>query len=98
MRSWYESWLEHHDPADPFWAPARLGAALDRANVPVLLVTGWQDLFLEQTLEQYRHLRSRGVDVALTVGKWTHMQVTSSGAGRVARVAGLARQEPGGHA
>jgi putative CocE/NonD family hydrolase len=82
---WYESWLEHHDPDDPFWQPSRLGAALDRVNVPVLLVSGWQDLFLEQTLEQYRHLLSRGVDVALTVGRWTHTQVTSTGAGRVAR-------------
>ncbi len=82
---WYESWLEHHDPGDPFWEPSRLGAALDRASVPVLLISGWQDLFLEQTLAQYRHLRGRGVDVALTVGKWTHMQVTSAGAGHVTR-------------
>jgi putative CocE/NonD family hydrolase len=82
---WYESWLEHHDPGDPFWEPSRLGAALDRASVPVLLISGWQDLFLEQTLAQYRHLRGRGVDVALTVGKWTHMQVTSTGAGHVTR-------------
>ena len=82
---WYEAWLEHHDLDDPFWAPYRLGAALDRVSIPVLLISGWQDLFLEQTLEQYRHLRDRGVDVALTVGKWTHAQVTSTGAERVTR-------------
>ena len=82
---WYESWLEHHDPDDPFWEPSQLGAALDRVSVPVLLISGWQDLFLEQTLAQYRHLRGRGVDVALTVGKWTHTQITSTGAGHVTR-------------
>jgi putative CocE/NonD family hydrolase len=49
---WYESWLEHHDPDDPFWEPSRLAAALDRVSVPVLLISGWQDLFLEQTLAQ----------------------------------------------
>jgi uncharacterized protein len=82
---WYESWLEHHDPSDPFWEPSRLGAALDRVSVPVLLISGWQDLFLRQTLEQYEHLRRRGVDVALTVGPWTHAQLTTAGARRTAR-------------
>ena len=82
---WYEAWLEHHDLDDPFWEPYRLGAALDRVSIPVLLIGGWQDLFLEQTLAQYRHLRDRAVDVALTVGKWKHAQVTSTGAGRVTR-------------
>jgi len=82
---WYESWLRHHDPGDPFWEPYRLAAALDKVSVPVLLIGGWQDLFLEQTLEQYRHLRGRGVDVALTVGPWTHPQLATTGAGRAAR-------------
>lgn len=82
---WYEPWLEHPDRDDPFWRPFRFDAALDRAEVPVLLISGWQDIFLEQTLEQYRRLRARGVDVALTVGPWTHAQMMGSGAGPVAR-------------
>jgi putative CocE/NonD family hydrolase len=56
-----------------------LHAALDKVQVPVLLLTGWQDLFLEQTMYQYQHLRARGVDVGLTVGPWTHAQMTFSG-------------------
>jgi uncharacterized protein len=71
---WLESWVEHSDPGDPFWEPMRLDAALDRVRVPVLLIGGWQDIFLEQTLHQYRRLRDRGVDVALTIGPWTHTQ------------------------
>jgi len=82
---WYEPWLEHPDRDDPFWHPFRFDAALDRVEVPVLLISGWQDIFLEQTLEQYRRLRRRGADVALTVGPWTHTQMMSSGAGPVAR-------------
>jgi putative CocE/NonD family hydrolase len=82
---WYESWIEHPDPNDPFWKPYRFGAALDRAQVPVLLFSGWQDLFLEQTLEQYRRLRDRGVDVALTVGPWTHTHMLTKGLGAVSR-------------
>jgi putative CocE/NonD family hydrolase len=82
---WYESWLEHPDRDDPFWDPFRLDAALDRVRVPVLLLTGWQDLFLLQTLEQYRRLRDRGVDVALTVGPWTHTQLITRGLGAICR-------------
>jgi putative CocE/NonD family hydrolase len=76
----YRDWVSRRDPADPIWAPMRLRAALDRVQVPVLLHTGWQDLFLQQTLEQYAHLTARGVDVALTAGPWTHIEAVSKGA------------------
>ncbi len=78
---WFESWVEHLDSDDPFWEHRRYGAALDRVQVPVLLVGGWQDIFLQQTLQQYTHLRRRGVDVALTVGPWTHPELLSKGLG-----------------
>jgi putative CocE/NonD family hydrolase len=51
----------------------QLNDALDRVRVPVLLQTGWQDLFLPQTLAQYGRLNRAGVDVHLTVGPWTHI-------------------------
>jgi uncharacterized protein len=82
---WYESWLEHPDVSADFWRPTQLTAALDRAQAPVLLLTGWQDTFITQTFEQFRRLRTRGVDAALTVGRWTHMQIGLNGAGLVAR-------------
>jgi putative CocE/NonD family hydrolase len=37
------------------------------------LVGGWQDLFLGQTVQQYETLRARGIEVALTLGPWTHV-------------------------
>jgi putative CocE/NonD family hydrolase len=77
---WWESWVEHPDRADPFWTPLKLTEALDRVNVPVLLFGGWQDLFLDQTIAQFQHLRGRGVPTALTVGSWTHTQVMTKGA------------------
>jgi putative CocE/NonD family hydrolase len=77
---WYESWLEHSDPNADYWRPANVTAALDKVQIPVLIISGWQDVFLEQSLQQYRRLRDRGVDVALTIGPWTHMQVSGSGA------------------
>jgi putative CocE/NonD family hydrolase len=71
--------VEHVEGDDPFWDRLRFPAALDRVQVPVLLLSGWQDIFLRQTLQQYRHLRDRGVDVALTVGPWTHTQMLTKG-------------------
>jgi putative CocE/NonD family hydrolase len=82
---WWESWVEHSDTADPFWEPMQLDAALDRADVPILLFGGWQDLFLEQTLAQYRRLRDRNVPTALTVGPWTHTQIMTKAAPTVLR-------------
>ncbi|GAA4533436.1 CocE/NonD family hydrolase [Mycobacterium paraffinicum] len=76
---WFESWVEHTDPNDPFWDALRCGDALDRVDVPVLLIGGWQDIFVRQTLQQYAHLRGRGVDVALTMGPWTHTQLLTTG-------------------
>jgi uncharacterized protein len=76
---WFESWVEHSDHNHPFWNALRFGEALDRAQVPVLLLGGWQDVFVRQTLQQYAQLRRRGVDVALTMGPWTHTQLLSKG-------------------
>lgn len=83
--TWYESWLEHPEADDPFWNDLRVGAALDRVEAPVLLIGGWQDLFLDQTIHQYRHLRDRGVTTALTVGAWTHTQIMTKAAPTVLR-------------
>lgn len=80
---WYESWVEHPERDDPFWDSLRHPAALQRSRVPVLLLGGWQDLFLDQTLAQYRALRGRGVEVAMTIGPWTHTQMVTTGLGRV---------------
>ena len=50
---WWEDWLDHPEADDPFWSSMNIGDALDRTEIPVLLIGGWQDVFLEQTLAQY---------------------------------------------
>lgn len=74
---WFETWLEHPQLTDPFWAPLQCAAALERISVPTLLIGGWQDLFLEQTLEQYGVLAARGVPTRLLVGPWTHLDTAT---------------------
>ncbi|WP_409426507.1 CocE/NonD family hydrolase [Mycobacterium sp. SMC-11] len=76
---WYESWVEHPDRDDPFWDRMRYPVALEQTQVPVLLLSGWQDLFLDQALTQFRTLRDRGAEVALTVGPWTHTEMLTKG-------------------
>jgi hypothetical protein len=78
-----ERWLEHPQLSDPFWAPLQCGAALERITVPVLVVGGWHDLFIEQTLEQYRALSARGVPARLLVGPWSHLDITNQGAAAI---------------
>ncbi|MDT4998047.1 MAG: uncharacterized protein QOK12_152 [Mycobacterium sp.] len=82
---WWESWVTQPDGGDSFWDAVRLTDALDRVDIPVLLFSGWQDLFVEQTLEQFRHLRGRNVTTALTVGPWTHTELMTKGAPTVLR-------------
>ena len=82
---WWEQWVEHPDVEDPFWDRYRFYGGLDRARVPVLLIGGWQDLFLEQTIDQYHRLHNRNADVALTIGPWTHMHMTTKAAPAVLR-------------
>ncbi|WP_293333027.1 CocE/NonD family hydrolase [Mycobacterium sp.] len=82
---WFESWVENVDDDAAFWDRLRFPAALDRVQVPVLLLGGWQDIFVGQTLRQYQHLHDRGVNVALTVGPWTHTQMLTKGLSTVAQ-------------
>jgi uncharacterized protein len=86
--TWWEKWLKPPEAEDPFWGSLRVPDALDRVEVPVLLLSGWQDLFLPQTLQQYRQLRDRGVEVALTMGPWTHTQLLLAGLSTIARETG----------
>ena len=76
----YRDWLTAPDADDPLWRPMRLGRALERVDIPVLLLGGWHDPFVAQMIEEYERLRQRGVDVALTIGPWTHVEAATRGA------------------
>jgi putative CocE/NonD family hydrolase len=77
---WYVEWVTRPEADDPYWAPMQHGIALEKVEVPVLLIGGWQDIFLEQTLQQYARLHARGVDVAMTIGPWSHLGAGAGGA------------------
>ncbi|HEV7189169.1 MAG TPA: CocE/NonD family hydrolase [Blastococcus sp.] len=72
---WFDEWLDHPDLSDSYWDRYRATPAVHSSTVPTLLIGGWQDWFVEQTLYQYAALRDRGVDVGLTVGPWAHLGI-----------------------
>lgn len=82
---WLREWLTTPERDDAVWDRLQLGDALERVNVPVRLTACWQDLFLDQTLLQYESLRTRGVDVSLTVGPGTHQELGQKGMGGLLR-------------
>lgn len=70
---WYREWIAHPDADDPYWDFAQVSPALDRITAPTLLIGGFHDFFADQSIAQYQHLRERGLDLALTMGPWTHL-------------------------
>lgn len=75
----FDHWLAGRDPASPYWSSQDLTAATASLAVPVSLVTGWDDVQLDQTLEQYRRRAEAGGDVRLIVGPWNHTSIFDKG-------------------
>lgn len=70
---WLRDAISHPDSNDERWKALHQDGALERANIPILLMSGWYDVLLPQVMEQYTRLAERGCNVALTVGPWTHL-------------------------
>jgi hypothetical protein len=68
---WWQQWLVHHDPDDEYWQRLDHSAVVPRVRAPVVMVTGWQDLFLPWQLADWAALPD-AVDKRLVVGPWTH--------------------------
>lgn len=67
----YQDWLIHEQPGDPWWDPVDFGRDLSRVPAATL-VGGWYDLFLPGQIADFVALRAAGRDARLTVGPWTH--------------------------
>jgi uncharacterized protein len=69
---YFEDWLTHPDADDPYWTSLDARAGAPAPAVPVSLLTGWQDICLDQTLAEYQRLRAAGRTPRLVIGPWTH--------------------------
>jgi putative CocE/NonD family hydrolase len=77
----WEDWATHPEADDPYWVRGDLRPVLDTLSCPVLVQGGWYDLFLEDSLLQYRRLAERGVPVELLLGPWSHAQMLTKALG-----------------
>jgi putative CocE/NonD family hydrolase len=71
----YQDWLEHNLPGDPWWQPVDFSATVGAITAPVNLIGGWYDIFLPQILADYGRLRQAGKRPYLTIGPWAHTSV-----------------------
>jgi putative CocE/NonD family hydrolase len=68
----YQEWLRHNAPGDPWWDEMDHRGAVSRVTVPVHLISGYYDVLFQTTLDCYQRLRQAGKTPYLTVGPWTH--------------------------
>lgn len=70
--SFYQDWLNHPSPDDPYWAASDLSAGVANVTAATHLISGWYDFVLRELLEDYGRMRAAGKAPHLTVGPWTH--------------------------
>lgn len=78
---WLHEWLANEDiEGDPrgVWKNKKQGKGLERKGIPVLLLGGWQDVFIKDSCYQYERLKANGCTVGLTVGPYIHGEVGST--------------------
>jgi putative CocE/NonD family hydrolase len=68
----YQDWLTHNPPGDPWWDDMDYRAAVAGVNAPVHLIGGYYDVLFPHTLDCYARLRQAGRNPYLTIGPWTH--------------------------
>ena len=68
----YQDWLAHNAPADPWWDEMDHRGAVSRVSAPVHLISGYYDVLFPTTLDCYQRLCQAGQTPYLTVGPWTH--------------------------
>ncbi|WP_441247978.1 CocE/NonD family hydrolase [Kitasatospora sp. McL0602] len=74
-----EEAIAHPDADDAHWQGSDAGISAERLAVPTCLITGWSDVNLDQTLQQYDRLRRADCDSALLVGPWSHNSALQQG-------------------
>lgn len=68
----YQEWLRHHTPEAAYWRERVFADRVARVRAPVVMVTGWHDIFLPAQLDDYATLRAAGTRPRLVIGPWTH--------------------------
>ena len=70
--AWYQDWLQNEDLASDYWTQQSHTASVGDVTAPVMMVTGWHDIFLPWMLDNYATLVAAGNPPELTIGPWSH--------------------------
>ncbi len=70
--SWWQDWMDHAEPGDPWWDPVNYGAAA-QTMPPTVMTAGWYDIFLPFQLRDFAAAQRAGRNVRITIGPWTHV-------------------------
>ena len=72
---WYQEWLQHDAPDDPYWSALDYSNVIPGLGVPVLLTDGWYDYQLPYLLEDHHRMVASGHPTRLVIGPWAHPTV-----------------------
>jgi len=77
---WWQDWVDHAEPDDPFWKPLNFNAGVAAAP-PTAMIGGWHDIFLPWQIKDYAAMQAARRPATLTVGPWVHAAVEAWGEG-----------------
>ncbi len=72
----YQHVLEH-GPDDDYWKPVDFSLHVGEVTIPIYLMGGWYDIFLDWQLKDYQALRAAGRNPYLLIGPWVHGDISS---------------------
>ncbi len=72
-QSFYQTWAAQDGPDSPYWQAVDVRPKVPEISIPIHLVAGWYDIFLQGQLADYAALYEAGRNPYLTIGPWTHM-------------------------
>ena len=73
----YQEVLEHSPDGD-YWNPVDFSSRVPELTIPIYLMGGWYDLFLDWQLKDYQALRAAGRNPYLLIGPWFHGEFSST--------------------
>jgi uncharacterized protein len=68
---WWQDWMDHAEPGDPWWGEINHGAAA-QSMPPTVMVAGWHDIFLPWQMRDFESAQNARRDVRIIIGPWTH--------------------------
>jgi hypothetical protein len=69
--SWWQDWMDHAEPNDPWWEAIDYGKAAETIP-PTVMTAGWYDIFLPWQLRDFMTAQLAGRDVRIIIGPWMH--------------------------